>query len=512
MFQQVFKGLIMSHHHFTLTPLLLALSTGMVAIGFSGMAHAETNDDIKALEFLPSDQIPANTPSNKETAAAIERQRSKPAAKAALSIEELKKDPQLFTIYMNQLIAARNYPEINKLLPIYKQLPQKDPLLIKFADALVYRSQGKHKSAISIYRGMLAEDPTFHPVRLNLAIALMDDKQYSAAQEQLTRLKGEDLPDPVMQTIDNTLMRIKKSEKFSFHLSGNYTQNNNVNDAPSKQYTSSLGKTQEAKVAHGVQLNAGVSKRKNLPNNLYAQFNLNAYGTYYWDETDYNDYSISARLPIGYENATISTSVSPFVSKRIYSDKAYNTRAGVGFAGSKWVKPKLRVTASSQLSFTKHDEDKNKNRDARDVYLGLNGLYIQGSDQYFFGGINHYSSYAEKSSIVSYDRQSVNLGWGKEWYKGISSKINSSYAYKKYDDPARTLGSTNFYYKSFDGKPGSSRIDQTASVDLQLWKRNFTLLGLTPRVVLEYSNTQSNFGYYDDRQNATGTVVLTKTF
>lgn len=55
-------------------------------------------------------------------------------------------------------------------------------------------------------------------------------------------------------------------------------------------------------------------------------------------------------------------------------------------------------------------------------------------------------------------------------------------------------------------------VNKTTSLGLQIWKRDLTLYGLTPRLVFEYDTTSSNFGYYDDRTEKLATIILTKSF
>ncbi|WP_320157419.1 surface lipoprotein assembly modifier [Psychrobacter sp. N25K4-3-2] len=57
-----------------------------------------------------------------------------------------------------------------------------------------------------------------------------------------------------------------------------------------------------------------------------------------------------------------------------------------------------------------------------------------------------------------------------------------------------------------------ARQDKTTSLGLQVWKRDLTLYGLTPRLVFDYDQTSSNFDYYDDRDEKSATILLTKTF
>ena len=121
-----------------------------------------------------------------------------------------------------------------------------------------------------------------------------------------------------------------------------------------------------------------------------------------------------------------------------------------------------------------------------------------------------------ESSIISYDRNSINGGWGREWKRGISTLASVGYGIKKYGDPADAYpagsGAWKGYYNAVGGEPGSRRKDKTTSLGLQVWKRDFTVLGLTPRLVFDYETTSSNFAYYDDRDEKSATVLLTKTF
>ena len=108
----------------------------------------------------------------------------------------------------------------------------------------------------------------------------------------------------------------------------------------------------------------------------------------------------------------------------------------------------------------------------------------------------------------------MNAGWGREWKRGLSTLATVGYGIKKYDDPADSLSPEILkgYYEVNGGELGSTREDKTTSLGLQVWKRDFTLLGLTPRLVFDYETTSSNFAYYDDRDEKSATVLLTKTF
>ena len=514
------------NNQYMLKPLTLCVSL-MMAYSVPVMAE-DTPPDIgpeldQATELLKRENqtavsdptAPSTAVSDTEAQRAI-KSRQQLAAATTYNLAALKANPAAFSKFLNDALAAQDMVTVKEVLPHYKALKTNDPMLIKFADALIYRSEAKNKQAIAIYREMLAADPDFHPVRLNMAIAMQADKQYAAAKEQFLKLQSVDLPAPVMARVQNSLAQINSSEKWQFNVSASYVRDSNINDAPSKSIQSSLGRSIEQKTANGIQVSGSANKRFNLPENFYATVGGNASLKGYWDETDYNDYLLTASAGIGYDDAKNDVSLTPFVTKRYYDEEDYSLRKGVTVSGSRWVKPKLKLTAAGILSNETFEDDDNKNRETDGQFLGLNAFYIKDAKEYFYGGLGNYQNDVPKSSIISYDRNSVNVGWGREWKHGISTLATAGYGIKEYEDPADAYpagsGAWLGYYNAVGGKPGTKREDKTTSLGLQVWKRDITVLGLTPRLVFDYETTSSNFGYYDDRDEKSATVLLTKTF
>lgn len=509
-------------------PLTASILLSIMAFPLSVMAAEPVLEEIEpeldqAAELLKRENqtavsdptAPSTVVSDTEAQRAI-RSRQQLAAATAYNLEALKANPAAFSKYLNDALAAQDMVTVKELLPHYKALETNDPMLINFADALVYRSEAKNKQAIAIYRNMLAADPDFHPVRLNMALALQADKQYAAAKDQFLKLQSVDLPAPVMARVQGSLAQINSLENWRFDASASYVKDDNINDAPSKTIQSQLGNSVEQKSANGIQVSASANKRFNLPDNFYATVGGNASLKGYWDETDYNDYLFTASAGVGYDDAKNDISLTPFVTKRYYDEEPYSLRKGVTVSGSRWVKPKLKLSATGILSKETFEDDDNKNRETDGQFLGLNAFYIKDAKEYFYGGLGNYQNDVPKSSIISYDRNSVNVGWGREWKRGISTLTTVGYAVKEYDDPADAYpagsGALNGYYNAVGGKVGSTREDKTTSLGLQVWKRDLTFYGLTPRLVFDYDQTSSNFDYYDDRDEKSATILLTKTF
>lgn len=431
-------------------------------------------------------------------------ERGKPKVAQRYDLEALKADPVAFTKYLNAALAAQDMATVKELLPHYKELQVNDPMLINFADALVYRSEGKNNPAIEIYKKMLAENPDFHPVRLNMAQALYADKQYAVAKDQLQKLRGADIPQPVMASVDRLIERINDQEQWRFNASVSYVQEDNLNGVPEKQIQiNDLNTGGNPESGKGLQASLGANKRINLDKNFYAEVGGSAFLKGYWDNSDYNDYLLTASAGVGYDDAKNDVSISPFITKRYFGEEAYSVRDGVTIKASRWVKPKLKLTATGIVSNEEFDDSKDKNRETDGLFLGLNALYIKDAKEYFYGGVGRYENDVPKAKILTYDRDSVNVGWGREWNKGISTLTTLGYGVKEYEKG---------FASNFGGKPGSAREDKTTSLGFQVWKRDLTVLGLTPRLVFDYDKTSSNFKYYDDRDETTATVMLTKTF
>lgn len=510
---------------YTHKPLTASLLLSLMVLSVPAMAESEIDEiesDIdQASELIKregqtvllDDTVPSAKVSRKEVQDALNNRKVSSQA-ATYDLESLKANPALFSKYLNNALAAQDMATVKQLLPHYKALEVKDPMLINFADALVLRSEKKNKQAIAIYRDMLAADPDLHPVRLNMALTMQADKQYAAAKEQFLKLQAADLPQPVMVRVKRSLSQLKRLEDWRFSASASYIKDDNINDAPSKTIQTQLGKSVEQKSGNGLQVSASATKRFNLPKNFYTTLGANASLKGYWDESNYNDYLFTASAGAGYDDAKNDVSITPFATKRIYSEDPYSLRKGVTLRGSRWVKPKLKLTATSILSNETFEEEKDKNRETDGRFIGLNALYTKDAKGYYYGGLGTYRNDVAKSSIISYDRNSLNAGWGREWKQGISTLTTLGYAIKEYDDPAESYSGGNLlgYYSSVGGEPGTRRKDKTASLGLQVWKRDFTLFGLTPRLVLDYDKTSSNFVYYDDRNDKSATVLLTKSF
>ena len=137
-------------------PLTAAILLGMMAASAAIMAaespvlpNQPTDQATELLKrenqsTLSDPTAPSNAVSSQEAREAI-NSRQQLAAATAYNLEALKADPVAFSQYLNAALAAQDMETVKQLLPHYKALKDHDPMLINFADALVYAAQNKEE-------------------------------------------------------------------------------------------------------------------------------------------------------------------------------------------------------------------------------------------------------------------------------------------------------------------------------------------------------------------------------
>ena len=91
--------------------------------------------------------------------------------------KELISKPELTRQMLNRAIDSRQFHLLPELVWIYQQTPNPDLILIDYANGIILASQGEYKTAIDLYRGIIAKHPNFQPVRFRLAQMLFEDRQ-----------------------------------------------------------------------------------------------------------------------------------------------------------------------------------------------------------------------------------------------------------------------------------------------------------------------------------------------
>ncbi|MCW9698348.1 surface lipoprotein assembly modifier [Avibacterium sp. 20-129] len=410
-----------------------------------------------------------------------------------LSDEDLQQHPELARKLLNYVIDTHRWDLLPDLLTIYKKTVDPDPILIDYAQAMLYRIEGNLTDAIRLYRHIIAENPSFSPVRFALAQTLFEDYQSEAAEDQFNKLRASpDLPPEIMLISDQYLAAIKRQSAWSFSASLSYLQDNNVNNA-AKDKVVYIGNTPFQKSedslpqsAHGLQYGVNFSKKMNLigRHSLYLENNL--YGKSYWDNHDYDD--ILNRTTVGYQYQDINNrfAILPFYTYRWFGGKKYSRNYGLRFEYERWLSPKWQTSSAIELSKTRYKTNDGANSNNQLYSTTL--LHLFNAKTYFYGGLDYQREKAQ-NKMFSSDRLGFRLGWGQEWKWGISTRL-------QFGIEQRTFKEKNLFFNKI-------RKDKEYNGVITLWNREWHLWGITPKLNFSWTKVNSNlpalYSYHKNR-------------
>lgn len=415
-------------------------------------------------------------------------------------IETLSIEKQLDTA-----IQQRRYDIVEKLLPIYKQQFQQDPILVLWAEAVLAKVYHLHATAIDKLRQIIAINPALNTVRIELAITLFEAKYDLAAKEQFMKASAEaNVPPSVQQLITHYLTAITQRSGWQSSLSITYLHDKNVNRVSSSREIENSGfiKADEMlpQSAEGFAYSASLSRDFNVINSHYFSLENTLWGQFYWDNKAFNDSANRFYLGYNYQSALQNWKILPFYQYRWVGNTHYQTNYGIYAKFSHWLSTQLQFTTEVEYSKQRYVDYPKLNGDNQ--YASMTVLWRQNARQYFYLN-SHFNR--EKTHIRQYDSDTLGLkfGWSKEWQKGISSRLVLAFSQRHYKDKL-VLGNVLPLNKV--------RKDKLYRTNLILWKRDWHLWQITPKLQLSWNKQASNIPSLYSYSERNINILLEKTF
>ena len=424
------------------------------------------------------------------------------------SIAYLKANPAEFETLLSNLLRQGNAESLKELLPAYQQVPNYDPSVIDWGNAIIAAKSGKLDEAVQLYRKINAQLPEVQILRFQLAMALFYNRQFVAAESEFERLRGEAKTDADVKVINNYIDAINKQNDWDFGGSVSYVNDSNITNAPEQGTRlerpdgSAITYTSPRESGKGLNFSFYGDKKWLNDNKIFTAVHLNTYGKYYWDNKDYNDITAGIGAGVGYQNAITELELVPFYNKRWYAQgrngdgdlESYSDTKGARVSLSQFLSPKLRYQGLVSYSTTDYI-DRYAFNDGDDLVFANTAVYFPNGQQFWTLGLD----YATKSSddeSESFDRPGIRAGWGQTWPKGYTTRLNVGYAQRNYD-------SADFF--------GITRENQEYTAGITAWNRGFSLYGLTPKVSVNYIKVSSN-SPFEEYDKSDVSVELTKAF
>lgn len=396
--------------------------------------------------------------------------------------EELIHSPQIIRKMINRAIDTRQFHLLSELNRIYQKTQNPDLILLNYSQAIIYSLEGKYSLAIDLYRKIIAQYPQFHPIRLRLAQVLFEDQQNEAALDQFRKLNSEELPKDIKGLVSSYILSIQKRSDWQVDFGLTYLNESNINNASSEDYIY-LGNIPFKKSANDLPKKAnGVGYQVNLSKNihvisnhsLYFENNLN--GKSYWDHHDFDDIQNRTSFGYQYQNAKTKWNLLPFYERRWFAGHKYNYGYGIRNEFQHWITPNWQFTFAAEFGQLKH-KGENKVIDGNNLLGSTTLLYAFNSLSYLYMGVDRLQENLATRSFSS-SRVTTRIGWGEEWWGGISSRIQLSYGKRKFE------GMHSLFQ--------TIRKDKEKDFSLTVWHRNLHFMGITPKITFNHHKVKSN--------------------
>ncbi|WGE57980.1 surface lipoprotein assembly modifier [Actinobacillus equuli] len=457
----------------------------------SGQIYAEISEQQQIQERLNDHRFQTETqqiPTPKTIPVKAKAELTSSAKSISISKEELSHHPSLVVRAMIPAVMQNNAENVALLYPIYQKLPTEfqDPILEKWIKAILVK-QHDHSAAIALYREVLAQNSEITMARLQLAIALFENNENDAAEDQFQKVRSENIPEELKQGIDQYLSAIAKQDRWVFSGGVTYLNDPNINNAPKNGTTYGKWTAPKSESAQGFGFNFNVGKKWSWGNGIYNEFRLDTNGKYYWNNHKYNEFSGRGSFGLGYQNARTNLALLPFMEQTLYAGgssssdslKRFSKTSGTTLEFSHWFSPKWQFNSTYEYAEVRYMDRKHLNGNYHFISTGL--TYLANAKQYWFTNLS-YNRTATRDKDDSYMRRGVSLGWGQEWSLGLSTRLSLSYVEKDYKGPMPIFNIT--------------QRNKEYGLNASIWHRAIHYWGITPRVTYSFNKVKSNHVFY----------------
>ncbi len=405
-------------------------------------------------------------------------------------------NPEQLEAVLVAALQERNVTKLEKLLPLYATYPNRDDSVIDWGNAIIYASKGDYKNAVNLYRKVNSRLPDAKLLRFQMAVALLENKQYIASKKEFEKLRSIATSEKELELYNGYLDRINQNNEWDISVGLSIVNDPNINNAAGKGTKlvtddgSVITSNAEKKHAMGLSYSLSANKDWSIKDNFFITLNSSLSGNYYWNYKEYNDLDATLGLGLSYKNARMSISAIPYIQNKWYVDDEesnhsldqYGKAIGLRLNQSYWFTPKIRHSIYGNIKRNKYI-DSLSHLDDRNISLSNSILYVRNANQYFYGGFNIGKNKPD-DDISTYNTVGANVGWGQSWPHGISTNLGVS------------VNKRNYKHKDFFGV---KKENTSLSFNTSLWHRSFHFGGLTPKLNWQYSKTDSNnpFHSYD---------------
>ena len=477
-----------------------------VVLALAGAAHAQVDDDTR----LRLDQDLSRRAAERE---ARTRQETAP--------DMLVIDGQAYTVgpgaddvgkalYLS--LARRQWADARRFLKAYLALPERDPMLVHYAQGQLARQDGDLRAAERSYRQLLVLQPGFMPGRIELARVLFEDQRDREA-EAAFRAVLVDMPNDdaravgVRRTVESFLAALKRRRSWTGQFALGPGWNSNINQA-SGSYACLLPgpegicffdrKTPDPLGAATVSFETVLNRRLPLRGSGGLTFRGMAYGELYPEEGRYNQATFVAQAGLDYRTARLAFGVAPSLdvgtmgAERLYEAPGLHAEVSRALGASTLVKLEgdYKAMRYSRAAFASLDGDQ--------VSLFLTAWRGLSGGWTVFGGMDLLDKDADRA-VNAYRQAGLRLGAATPTMKGFNGTLFASARRKRWDAVNETL----------EARRRDDEQSFTAILRAPRWK---TPGGFTPSLTVQYAKVASSIDWLFSYEKTAASLKLERVF
>lgn len=468
-----------------LTALISTLSTSV-------LAHDLIDERPKPLTIIPTETTPSHEPVS-------------PTSQTEIQIDEqaLTQNPALAQAIMLSALKNKQWELVGELLPIY-HTGHGETLIYHMAGAGFARFNKNYKQSFAHYEKILTIDPTLANFRLDYLTALIENKRHKDAQAQLNILMQSPLADTHGALLKQLSDYLNNKDDWQHHISANFTKTDNVNGASSERYLHVGDKIFEKnkdslpQKATGISYELNSQKNLNLTGNHYWTMTAGVSGVMYWDNSDFNEITATAKTGYRHQTHQRTISIEPFIDYTLFDDKAYRTQVGV--SGHVWhsLSPRHQVSLGAAISHQDHFDQATAN-----TYDGIvneahaTWYFLARPHLLVYAGVDAHAKHANHD-IESYRKQGIRTGVQFTHATLPSARLNVHFGKRTHKAPHQ------FFNKI--------RTDNQTNISSAIWYPKWQYKGYTPMLNYQYTKIDSNIDALYSRENQSWFISVQKTF
>jgi len=410
-----------------------------------------------------------------------------------LSGKELRDHPRLMAQVIEQLIKQRQWALLPAMLADYEGHQEADPHLVLYAKGALYRQQKNYPLATGAFQALLDLKPELTYVRLDLAMMQVEDKRYGDAIRTLAQLaQHAQTPAPIKQMAQNHLAQLRKLYAVEFTVSGNFTRNDNVNQASAERTIEFAGlefvKNPESlpKTGHGFMYGLGVRKMLPLAGNHGLSAGLRYSGIHYWDQQDYSESTLRLNPAYHYQTHNQWFRAGPVYEKNWLGGSQYGSRVGAQAEWGRQILPKHYLIPHAEYTHKRYDSPALNRYEGDSYRAGLMWVHqLKPGTAISAGGSYQQDVLNEKAE--SSKTLALRLGGSYRTKGGWSTQVSLHVGERNFDAMHPLFGMT--------------RRDKELIGSVGIWHRKLRVMKITPKLVYRFSDIRSNIPALYSRQS-----------